>query len=184
MLVGGGLSKTWNPFLDTYSALSSGSSTGYLPELRIDHSFNFKLGQKRNNVLPIALTYISSHTGHQDYVVSSGIVAYRSNWVYEYKISRNQSEPGGAISYSNLLSVSHGQEGVQWLSLTMSAGKQAYLATNLTIPEKVNHDSFYADIHFRHWLAKNYGITGDLSYLKLDRGYNKYGISLGVFTEF
>jgi YaiO family outer membrane protein len=184
VLGGAGLYKTWNPYLYTYSSFSSGSNAGYLPEIRLDHSFNFKVGPKRSTVIPIGLTYIKSHGDHEDYLVSTGVTAYLPSWIAEYAITRNQSEPGSVESYSHLISVGHGKEGEQWVFLTLSAGKQAYLATELLTPSEVNQNSFYASLRLRRWLRSNFGFTGEVSYFDLKSGYEKYGASFGLFTEF
>jgi len=181
---GAGISKTWNKYFYTSSSVSAGTNVSYLSELSLSQSFNFKVGQKRNNIVPIGFTYTKSRSGHESYRISSGIVAYRSGWVYQYKISRNQNEPGSIVSYSHLASVAHGKEGLQWLHFTLSSGKEAYLATYLSIPEEVDKNSYGAAIRFKRWLGKNYGILGDISYFTLDSSYNKYGLSFGMFTDF
>jgi len=183
-LVGTGIYKDWQHIMYTYTAISAGNGVDYLPEIRIDHSFNFKLGQKRNIVLPVGITYIKSPSNHEDYVFSTGAVVYLSRSVWEYKISRTQSEPGDVTSYSNLVSVSWGREGVHWWHLTCSYGQEAYLADYLLIPEEVRNNSLYIEIGLRKWLKEDYGIIGNINYFDLGSSYEKYGFTLGMFMEF
>jgi YaiO family outer membrane protein len=183
-LVGTGIYKDWKKTMYTYTSIAAGNGIDYLPEIRIDQSFNFKLGQKRNIILPINFTYIKSPNNHKDYIFSTGAVVYLSKTVWEYKISRNQSEPGNIISYSNLVSVSWGKEGVQWWHLTCSYGQEAYLADYLIIPEEVRNKSLYIELGLRKWLKENYGIIGNINYLNLKNSYQKYGFILGMFMEF
>ncbi|MFA5393171.1 MAG: YaiO family outer membrane beta-barrel protein [Candidatus Ratteibacteria bacterium] len=184
MSFGAGISKTWNKYLYTSSSVHAGTNVDYLPEINLSHGFYFKLGQNRNNVVPIGFTYIGFRNGHEVYVVSSGITVYRTGWIFEYLLSRNQNEPGSVISYSHLASVAHGQDGLQWLTLTLSAGQDAYLATDLTTPEEVNQDSYGAAIRLKRWLGKSYGVIGEISYFTLGDSYDKYGLTVGIFTEF
>ena len=183
-LVGAGIYKDWQKTMYTYTSISSGNRVDYLPEIRIDHSFNFKLGKRRNIILPINITYIKSPNNHKDYVFSTGTVVYLSKTVWEYKISRNQSEPGSIVSYSNLVSVSWGKEGEEWWHLTCSYGQEAYLADYLIIPEEVRNNSLYIEIGLRKWLKENYGIIGNINYFNLKSSYEKYGFALGIFMEF
>jgi len=183
-LIGFGLYKDWKNTMYTYTSISAGSGVDYLPVIRIDHSFNFKVGRKRNIILPLGITYVRSPSEHHDYVFSTGAVVYLSKSVWEYKVSWNYNQPGSVSSYSNLISVSWGQEGVQWWHLTCSYGQEAYLADYLLIPEEVRNDALTLELGLRKWLKKNYGITANIGYFNLKGSYKKYGLSLGLFTEF
>lgn len=179
-----GVYKDWGSRLYTYSALSAGSRSDYLPELRIDHDFNIKLGTMKNIVLIAGGSYIDYFDTHRDIILSTGITLYYDRWIWTYRVFRNESDPGSVISYSHLFSAGYGREGWQWTYLDLSIGKQAYLATYLLRPEEVSQDSLYTSLKHRRWIGKRYGIFGDLSYFKLKDGYDKYGFSFGVFREF
>lgn len=179
-----GAYKDWTSFLYTYSAVSAGSNTDYLPQFRADHDFNFKIGKNKNYVLTAGVTYIGYFNGHSDFIVSGGPIVYLSEWILAYRLFHNESDPGSIISYSHLISIGYGKEGRQWTYLNISFGKQAYLATYLDTPEAVNNDSLNIALQHRHWLGKHYGIFGEASYFKLEEGYEKYGITCGAFYEF
>ena len=179
-----GAYKDWTSFLYTYSAVSAGTNTSYLPKFRIDHDFNFKLGANKKYVLTAGITYIDYFTDHRDLIVSGGPTVYWNRWILQYRLFHNESNPGSVESYSHLISVGYGEEGWQWTYLNISFGKQAYTATYLATPEAVNSDSLNLSLLHRHWLGKHYGIFGETSYFKLENGYEKVGLLLGVFHEF
>ncbi len=179
-----GAYKDWNRSLYTYSAVTIGSNTTFLPELRVDHDFNFKLGAKKNLILTIGGTYIDYFSDHSDIIFSVGPTYYWKKWIFQYRYFHNQSDPGSVSSYSQLINAGYGEEGHHWTWLSYSFGNQAYLATYLVLPEEVNRDSFELNLRHRHWLTKHYGIFGNMSYFELDKGYDKIGFALGFFYEF
>ncbi len=179
-----GAYKDWGDRLYTYSALSAGTRSDYLPQIRIDHDFNIKFGAIKNIVWTAGASYLRYFDVHKDIILSTGITLYLDRWIWKYRLFRNESDPGSIVSYSQLISAGYGREGWQWTYLDFSFGKQAYLATYLASPEEVRQNSLYTSLKHRHWIGKDYGIFGDLSYLKLKEGYDKYGLSLGIFREF
>lgn len=179
-----GAYKDWGSRLYTYSALSTGTNSDYLPQIRIDHDFNIKLGAMKNFVWTAGASYLKYFDVHKDMLLSTGITFYFDRWIGGYRVFRNESDPGSIVSYSHLISAGYGREGWQWTYLDLSFGKQAYLPAYLASPEEVRQNSLYTSLKHRHWIGKDYGIFGDLSYFKLKDGYDKYGFSLGVFREF
>lgn len=180
----GGAYKDWGERLYTYTALTAGSDSAYLPKVRFDNDFNFKFGDKRNIVWTLGVTYVNYHNAHKDMILSSGITLYFPSLVTTYRIFRNKSDPGSVISFSHLIDVAYGREGWQWTNLTFSFGNQAYLADYLAKPEEVDQDSLYLVLKHRRWIKKGWGILGDISYFKLEDGYKKLGLSIGFFKEF
>jgi YaiO family outer membrane protein len=179
-----GAYKDWTPFLYTYTALSTGTNTVYLPQVRIDQDFNIKFGPEKKFVWVIGGTYIKYHTDQAEYILSTGLTVYLDKWVAEYRLFRNLSSPGWIESFSQLFSLAYGQEGWQWTTAICSYGKQAYFATELATPQAVEDNSLLLALRHRHWLAKNYGVFGEISYFDLQGSYQKGGLLLGVFREF
>jgi YaiO family outer membrane protein len=179
-----GAYKDWLSWLYTYTAATMGTDTDYLPELRLDHDFNFKTGPGQCLVLTAGVTYVDYYDDHRDWILSGGPTFYLNRWVLQYRFFYNQSDPGSVDSTSHLVSVGYGEEGRQWSYLNVSFGNQAYQATYLETPEEFNEDSLMVMLLHRHWLGEDYGIFGDVSYYHLDDSYEKYGASLGVFYEF
>jgi YaiO family outer membrane protein len=179
-----GCYKDWAPRLYTFSSLTAGTNSEYLPRIRVDHDFNIKAGPNKDIVWTLGAAYIKYFDVHKDLILSTGITWYLKEWILNYRIFRNDSSPGDVISYSHLMSAGYGREGWQWTYLTFSYGKQAYLATYLASPEEVTRDAFSADLKHRRWIGKGYGIFVSVNYFKLNDGYEKYGISPGIFKEF
>ncbi len=179
-----GAYKDWSPWLYTYSSLSFGSNSPYLPKYRLDHEFNFKVGEQKNIVPSLGFTYIKYHDVHKDYIVYPGITYYGRDFVITYKHFFNRSDPGSVSSSSDLISLGIGQEGKSWTYLDISYGKQAYLATYLANPQEVRQNAFYVALSHRHWIRKDMGLFGSISYFKLSKGYEKYGLSAGLFKDF
>jgi YaiO family outer membrane protein len=179
-----GAYKDWTSFLSTYSAVSVGSKSEYLPAFRADHDFNFKVDTNEHLVLTAGVTYIKYANDHFDFIVSGGPTFYWNKWVLEYRLFHNESNPGAVVSYSHLVSAGYGEDGWQWTYLNISFGKQAYLATEVAMPETVSDNSLNVALLHRHWLGKHYGIFGEASFFRLEEGYDKYGITCGVFYEF
>jgi YaiO family outer membrane protein len=180
----GGLYKEWQDFLYTYSTVTKGSNISYLPDFRIDHDFNFKLGFDKKLVLTIGGTYIDYFTDQSSTIISGGPTYYWGKWIFQYRYFNNNNNPGSVRSRSQLFKAGYGQEGLQWTWFSYSFGNQAYLATNLVDPEMVNQDSFELILQHRHWFGKQYGIFGNISFFKLDQGYKKTGFTFGAFYSF
>jgi YaiO family outer membrane protein len=179
-----GAYKDWTDTLYTYTALAVGTNTVYLPETRIDHTFNMKFGPEHKFVWLIGATSIHYYTHHRDFILSTGLTAYLDVWVPEYRIFRNISSPGSVESYSHLLSLAYGREMRQWTTAVVGFGKQAYQASQLATPGEVSSNSLSVTLKHRRWLKNNYGIMGELSYFDLQGTYKKGGFQLGVFREF
>lgn len=184
MLGNVGAYKDWGSRLYTYSALSIGTNSEYLPRIRIDNDFNIKIGAMKNIVWTAGVSYIKYFDLHKDLILSTGLTLYNGNWISGYRVSMNDSSPGNVISYSHHVSIGYGKEGWQWTFLDLSYGKQAYLATSVLIPEEVRQDAPYISIKHRRWIGKNFGVLIELNYLKLKDTYEKYGFSSGIFKEF
>ncbi len=183
-LLWGGAYKDWTDWLYTYSSFSFGTKSVYIPKYRLDHEFNFKIGERRNLVPSLGLSYIKYHDVHKDLVIGLGFTYYQEGWNFTYRHFINRSEPGNVVSSSDLLSLGIGREKHHWTYLDFSFGKQAYLATYLANPQEVRQNSLYVAIKHRHWITNDLGIFGDVSYFKLKGGYEKYGIGFGFFKEF
>lgn len=184
MLGVAGAYKDWTDALYTFTALAVGTNVVYLPDSRIDHTFNIKFGPEQKLVWLIGGTSIHYYTHHRDFILSTGMTAHLDTWVPEYRIFRNISSPGSLVSYSHLLSLAYGREMWQWTTAVVGFGKQAYQATELATPEDVTSNSLSVTLKHRRWLKNNYGLMGEVSYFNLHGSYKKGGFLLGVFRDF
>lgn len=179
-----GAYKDWSQWLYTYTSLSIGSNSDYLPKYRLNQEFNFKIGEKKNIVPSIGFTYAKYYDVHKDFIIYPGITYYGEGFVITYRHFINKSSPGSVSSSSDLISFGVGQEGKHWTYLDVSYGKQAYLATYLANPQEIGQKSLSISLTHRHWIKKDLGLFGGLNYLKLENGYEKYGFQAGVFKDF
>lgn len=173
----------WTSYLYTCTSMSAGTHQNYLPKIRFDHEFNFSVWPSKRINFPMGISYIDYFDDHSGWVFSGGPMISIEKLVLHYRLFYNISNPGTIASFSHLISLGYGQEGWLWTYLNVSFGKQAYLAT-FVVPQEVNQDSFSLNLRHRHWLDKYYGVFGDVSYTKLEDGYDKYGIGLGFFYTF
>lgn len=179
------VTKDWSRRFYTQSALSLGTNSDYLPQLRIDNEFNFKLGSRLAFVLTTGITYINYHTKNEDLILSVGGTYYFPRLNLSYRYFSNRSDPGSITSNAHLISAGYGREQSRWTYLTVSFGDQAYLAQYVGQPEQTTRqDIFRIAVNHRHWLNKKSGIYTDLNYLDLDTGYEIYGLMFGYFYEF
>jgi len=179
-----GVYKDWNNSFYTYTALSAGSNVEYLPKVRFDHDFNFKLGQDKKHVWTVGLSNIKYHNDHRDFILSTGITRYVNKWVMGYRVFKNTSHPGSVGSYAHEISVANGKEGQQWTTLSYSFGKQAYLATALATPETVRNNSKLIRLQHRHWLDADQGYFAEVRHFDLTDGYSGPGFTAGYFWEY
>lgn len=184
-LLGGlGAYKDWKSNFYTYSALSIGTNSEYLPRFRIDNDFNFKVGPEKNIVLTAGITYIEYFDVHEDVILSAGLTYYQNMWVSGYRFFRNHSDPGDSISYSHLVNIAYGSEESHWTYLIFSYGNQAYLATSLSNPEEIDQDALSITLKHRRRIKDNYGVILETGFFELEDGYKKYLFAPGVFMEF
>lgn len=178
-----GAYKGWTPKLYTCTSVSAGTHKNYLPAIRFDHDFNFSVWPGQGINFLMGLSYLDYHDDHSGWIFSGGPMMTFDKFNLLYRLFYNISNPGTVSSFSHLISLGYGREGWQWTYLNVSFGKQAYLAT-FVVPQEVNQNSFSINLRHRHWLDKYYGVFGDVSYTKLEDGYEKYGVGFGAFYAF
>ncbi|MCP4632053.1 MAG: YaiO family outer membrane beta-barrel protein [candidate division Zixibacteria bacterium] len=179
-----GVVKDWSSRFYTYTAFAMGTKSSYLPKYRIDNEINIKLGMERNIVWTIGGAYMEYHTETEDLILFTGLSVEHNKWNLLYRIFRNQSIPGDALSYTHLGSIGYGMEKKYFTFLGYSRGSQAYLALQVTQPEEIRRKVFRIYLNHRHWIKRNTGIFIDLSFLELKNEYDIYGVSVGLFREF
>jgi len=179
-----GIYKDWTDRLYTYTALSHGTNSLYLPKFRFDEEVYLKFGKSKNVVPTVGFSYIKYYDVHKDNIISIGLIYYGAGWNITYKHSINRSDPGNVGSSSNLISIGIGREKSSWTYIDFSYGKQAYLATHITLPTEVRQNSLRIGLNHRRWIANSLGIVLNVDYFKLEKGYEKYGFGCGLFKEF
>lgn len=184
MLVALGAYKDWNPSLYTYSQISVGTDSEFLPKYRLDHDFFYKFGERKQWVGILGFKYIDYYDVHSDTVISVGLTYYAPKYNITYRFFANNSDPGSVDSNTHLLSVGYGAEKEYWTYFDISYGNQAYLSTLNPDYQNVDNDALDLKLSHRHWLSKNTGLFGAIGYFNLDDGYEKYLFQIGYFKEF
>lgn len=179
-----GLYRDWFRRLYTYSSIAAGARSGFLPQFRVDHDFNIKLGPRENVVWTLGGSYISYFDEHRDTLLSTGLTLYAGKIIASWRGFRALSEPGSVESYSSVFDLGYGQEGKSWSFITFAPGSQGYMATYVSPFQRVEGRVTYVTLKHRRWLGNGYGVFGETGFLDLQDGYRKYGLMLGAFREF
>ena len=179
-----GAYKDWSPSFYTFSQITAGTDSEYLPKYRIDNDFYFKFGERKQWVGVIGLTYIDYHDVHTSVFASLGLSYYAPKYNISYRFFANRSNPGSVYSNTHLLSMGYGAEKAYWTYFNISYGNQAYQAIYDTGNVNFNEDALNLQLSHKYWLTKDMGIFGALGYFNLDNGYDKYLFQIGIFKEF
>ncbi len=179
-----GAYKDWNKNLYTYSSISFGTNSTYLPKYRLDHEFYFKTLRNKNLVLSVGSSYIKYFNIHSDLILSLGFTYYGDGYNFTYKYLINNNNPGSIISYTNIYSLGIGYEKKHWLYLSYNQGNQSYLATYLINPTIVNYNAKYYSINYRKWINNSSGFILEYNHLDLKDSYKKNGLIFGIFKEY
>lgn len=175
----------WAPgLLYTYTAYTTGGSSEYLFEHRIDHHFYLNAGPA---TLVVGGGYAEDHRDHQDWYWTFGPRIWRGSFIGEYRVTRYQSDPGARNAWNHLLSLGLGQEGRSWLFLTATVGEEAYVSTLVVPAQEVHHDFYELGLSYQKWLTPRLGLKGQVRWLDLGEegdGYEKLGLGAGFFLEF
>lgn len=179
-----GAYKDWTPTLYTFSQVTVGTDSEYLPKYRFDNDFYFKFGDHLQWVGIVGLTYIDYHDVHSDFIPSLGLTYYAPRYNITYRFFSNISDPGNVYSATHLLSAGYGAEKEYWTYLDISYGNQAYNSVLDSGFSYFDEDGLNIELKHRHWLMENTGIFGSLGFFQLDNGYDKYLFRIGYFKEF
>jgi len=174
----------WSDAFYTYTAVTGGSHTNYLPEFRFDNDFNYKFGPQKQYIFTFGISTIDYYTDYSDLIFSAGPTMYWRDFVFQYRWFHNISDPGNVTSDSQLVSIGYGEEGRHWTFFNVSAGNQAYLVAYVDRDLTFDNSSYDVNLQHRHWIGQDYGVFGSLGYFKLKNGYDKTSFSCGVFYEF
>ncbi|MDP8257130.1 MAG: YaiO family outer membrane beta-barrel protein [Candidatus Alcyoniella australis] len=177
----------WFRYLSTYTALGTGTESLFTPMWRVDHDFTFILGS-----LPLTFTLGAGHIqywdDHHDWYVAAGPTLYLPYFIADYRLTRNESNPGAVESWSHGVTLGVGSEGLFWIFLGTTFAAQAYTATNVADRQEVRQDTWEINLSHSHWIGRTWGLKWQAAYLNLGdppkSGYEKWTAGIGVFKEF
>ncbi|MCS7165939.1 MAG: YaiO family outer membrane beta-barrel protein [Candidatus Calescibacterium sp.] len=179
-----GMYKDWSRDLYTYSAVSFGTKSDYLPKFRLDNEFNYKIGKERNMVFSLGVTYISYHNRYEDFTFHYGINYYFRYGIFSYKRFNSNVNPGGTSSSSNFFSLGLGSEKKSWIYMNYNYGNQSYLVNFYPFSLTFDKDFEFYQLSYRTWLSVDRGLIVEYNYLHLKDTYRKPGFMVGVFYEY
>lgn len=179
-----GAYKGWAERFYTFTQVSAGSDSEYLPALRLDQEFNYLFGEKKNIVGLLGFTYINQHDAHEVYTGSIGVTYYAADYNIGYRAFFHQNNPGSIYSNSHILSLGVGHEKDQWVYIDLAYGNPAYLSLVTPDYQEVQNDTLGISVKYRKWLNENSGFYAETGFFNLEGGYQKYNFRIGYFKEF
>lgn len=177
----------WHDAFYTYTSISAGSDSDYLPQFRLNQDFNFKFGPQKQYVWTIGGSYIKNHGDTRDYILSTGLTTYVKRWTFGYHVFQNTNRPGAVKSYTHEILAANGKEGLYMNTLTYAFGREAYLSrSEFAAPTAVRNDSKLVTLNHRRWLGleRDHGYFGELNYSNVKDGPRSVGLAIGIFREF
>ena len=179
-----GAFKGWFDRFYTYTQVSAGTDSVYLPAFRLDHEFNYLFGEHKNIVGLLGFTYINQYDEHEDFIASIGITYYSEDYNIGYRAFFNNSDPGSIYSNSHILSLGVGHEKDQWIYVDVAFGNPAYLSTITPEYQTVENDTIGVYVKYRKWVNEDSGFYAETGLFHLGTEYKKYNFRLGYFKEF
>lgn len=110
------------------------------------------------------------------------LVAYLPGaWVLEAGTALNLSEPGTVHSAMPFASATWGRDGEQYLSLRVSAGSEAWLATAAGT-QPVQFDSHSVGLNWRRWVGPRWGFIAQAEQY-VNPTYRRNTLGAGLFAQ-
>jgi len=179
-----GAYKGWFDRFYTYTQLSAGTESVYLPTFRLDQEFNYLFGEHKNIVGLLGFTYINQFDEHEDFIVSLGLTYYSADYNIGYRVFFNESDPGSIKSNTHIISLGVGHEKDQWIYVDVSFGDPSYLSTITPVYERLSYDMVAVYLKYRKWVNEDSGFYAETGLFELGSEYTKYNFRLGYFKEF
>ncbi len=149
---------------------------------RLDVELARKWGEQRNWVTRAA-SYAAVYDGKRsDRGVRLGVAAYLPQAVVlEAGVALNTSEPGAVRSHMPFVSATYGHEGVQYLSLRLASGSEAYQAIGTGL-QLVDFNSHSVALNWRRWLGTRWGFTAQAERYA-NPSYHRNTLGAGLFVQ-
>ncbi|HEX5389017.1 MAG TPA: YaiO family outer membrane beta-barrel protein [Burkholderiaceae bacterium] len=179
-----GLSDTVTLHPDWFATVSVGAGDGasYLPDQRIDAFINRKLLSDRQLVATLGTGYYRAPDGHTDRAFSLGATYYfEAPWVLQGEVRFNESSPGKVRTHQQFLAATWGREQQTQVMLRHGWGGEGYQAIGGGL-SLVNFSSRQSQIHVRHWLGRQWGVSVGLERYS-NPYYTRKGATVSLFWK-
>lgn len=178
-----GVWHDWNDYIFTYTALSKGSNSVYLPKFRIDNDINIKFGSCRQFVVPLGFMYYDYYQSQSEIVLSTGLNYYIYKLLLSYRLFWHLNNPGSHQAISHKIGIDYTDEGNFNTSFSTMFGREAFDAIYLVDQQFVNRASFGFALAHRQWVGRRWGILAEAGYVWVESPYVVYRACLGIFKE-
>lgn len=169
-------------YLARIDAATSGGGF-FWPRLRVDASAGRRWLARRNLVTWVGVGYYDAKDAHEDVSVSFDAAYYFGTpWIAMGGLRVNDSQPGGVVSTSGYMALTHGRDRGRYVTLRYGTGNQAYepLAAGTAAVDFPFHQ---VTLTCRQWLGRNWGVNVVVDGLRSD-AYDQTGVEVGVFADF
>ncbi len=177
----------WTPNFFTTQSVSgtdAGGTTRLLfPRFRYDVKAWWKLPPRRSLVAGVGVSRYTLGSAGSGTMINPGLLFYKGSFVLDGEVFFNRTSPGALWSGSGLFAIQQGHEGRHWAGMTIGVGRQAYRELALA-PLEVRYSSFSADLFYRKWLTRNFGIAVSGGFQDARNSYQRYSFSTRAFFEF
>ena len=177
-----GYSAVLSPDWVAAGTLALGTGGPNWANQRIDAELSRSWGETRAFVTRAALYKAWFDDHRSDRGLRLALVAYLpGSLVLEAGTALNLSEPGAVHSAMPFASATLGRDGEQYLSLRLSRGSEAYLATVFG-PQPVQFDSHSVGLNWRRWLGPQWGLILQAEQYG-NPSYRRTTLGAGLFAQ-
>lgn len=149
---------------------------------RLDASVSRKWGANRQLVTTLGGYRANFDAGRNDRGLRVSANYYLNHFVvFEGGATFNTSNPGKVRSQMPYLAVTLGQEGLQYLSLRVSSGSEAYQSIGAGA-QLVDFNSQTWGLDWRYWMAPDWGVTVHAERY-LNPSYHRTTVGGGLFLQ-
>ena len=181
-VVAAGYTKVLSPDWLATGTLALGHGGVNWANVRGDIELARKWGAQRNWVTRAALYHASFDGNRSDKGLRLGLAAYLPQAVVlEAGITFNISDPGAVHSRMPFVSATYGHEGVQYLSLRIASGSEAYQPIGAGL-QLVDFDSHSATVNWRRWVGPRWGFLAQAEHYK-NPSYRRNTLGAGLFVQ-
>lgn len=164
------------------ASLSRGWGGPNWARTRIDGSVSRKWGSRQALVTTLGAYRGNFDAGRSDRGLRVSANYYLNHFVvFEAGTTFNSSHPGQVRSRMPWLAVTLGTEGLQYLSLRVSRGSEAYQSLG-TAAQLVDFDSQSISLDWRYWLAPDWGMSLHAERY-LNPNYRRTTLGGGLFLQ-
>jgi len=153
------------------------------PKLRMDLSGYIGIPAVEGLVLKTGVSHFPKQNGNGGDIISAGLIYYYRKFVLSGTLNYNISRPGNITSMSGEANIMYGQEGKYWIGGGATAGRVAYQLAS-EIPFDVRYETRGANMFYRKWIGKNWGVNTQLDYQDLIGAYRLKGATIALFIDF